>query len=146
MYASRRYSPLNLNLNWCSARPSSYRMWSIWALACAMVSCGLHTRVKVLFCGNVRRKKLDSVERSYDFIFASGRRNTVNSLLTDTSLKRTPLESGHVELVPTVLQSFTSSPSKADTSLKWTVGAGPECVCLRGSWLWYLLNNLELIS
>ena len=37
---------------------------------------------------------------------------TVISLLADTSLKRTPLWSRHVELVPAVLQSFTSSPSK----------------------------------
>ena len=35
--------------------------------------------------------------------------------------------------VPAALQSFTSSPSKADTSLRRTVGAGPERVCLRGS-------------
>ena len=33
-------------------------------------------------------------------------------------------------MVPTVLQPFTSSPSKADTSLRQTVGAGPECVRL----------------
>ena len=53
--------------------------------------------------------------------------------LTDTSFKRVPLYSGHVELVPAVLQSFTSSASKADTSLRRTVGAGPERVHLRGS-------------
>ena len=44
---------------------------------------------------------------------------TVNFLLMDTSLKRTPLR--HVELVPAIRQSFTSSPSKADTSLRRTV-------------------------
>ena len=37
-----------------------------------------------------------------------------------------------LKLVPTVLQSFTSSPSKADTSLRRTVGAGPERVRLDG--------------
>ena len=64
--------------------------------------------------------------------------NTVNSLLTATSLKQTPLYSGHVQLVPAVLQSFTSSPSKADTSLRRTVGAGLEHVRLRGgSWLYF---------
>ena len=57
---------------------------------------------------------------------------TVNSLWMDTSLKRTPLKSGHVELVPAVLQPFTSSPSKTDTSLRRTVRARPERVCLRG--------------
>ena len=62
---------------------------------------------------------------TYDF--------TGNSLLTDTSLKRTPLQSEHVELVPAVLQSFTSSHSKADTSLRRIVGAGPKHVRLRGS-------------
>ena len=56
---------------------------------------------------------------------------TVNFLLTDTSLSR------HVELVPAVLQSFTSSPFKADTPLRRTVRAGPERVRLRGSWLYY---------
>ena len=56
---------------------------------------------------------------------------TVNSLLTDTSFKAD--KSGHVELVPAILQSFTSSPSKVDTSLRWTVGAGPEWVHLQGS-------------
>ena len=40
-----------------------------------------------------------------------------------------------MELVSAVLQSFTSSPSKTDTSLRWTVGAGPERVHLRGTWL-----------
>ena len=41
-----------------------------------------------------------------------------------------------MELVHSILQSFTSSLSKVDTSLRWTVGAGPECVHLRGSWLY----------
>ena len=38
-----------------------------------------------------------------------------------TSLKQTR----GIQLVPAVLQSFTSSPSKADTSLKRIHGAGP---------------------
>ena len=46
---------------------------------------------------------------------------------------RLPLHVGHVELVLAVLQSFTSPPSKADTSLRRTVGAGLERVRLRGS-------------
>ena len=49
-----------------------------------------------------------------------------------------------MDLVPAVLQSFTSSPSKADTSLRQTVGAGLERVHFRGSWLYkhYILNTL----
>ena len=40
-----------------------------------------------------------------------------------------------MELVPAIFQLFTSSPFKADTSLRWTVGAGPEHVCLGGTCL-----------
>ena len=49
-----------------------------------------------------------------------------------------------MELVPAILQSFTLSPSRAHTSLRRTVGAGPECVPLRGSWLHYIKKNLTI--
>ena len=63
----------------------------------------------------------------------------VNSVLTDTSLKWAPLQSEHMELVPTVFHSFTSSPSKADTSLRWRVRAGPMRVHLRWSCLYIVV-------
>ena len=48
----------------------------------------------------------------------------------DTSLKRThgvgPCRTSVIYFIP----------SKADTSPRWTVRAGPECVCLRGSRLY----------
>ena len=48
-----------------------------------------------------------------------------------------------MELVPAILQSFTLSPSRAHTSLRQTVGAGPECVPLRGSWLHYIKKTWQ---
>ena len=45
-------------------------------------------------------------------------------------------------MVLAVLQSFTSFPSKADTSLRRTVRAGPERVRLRRSWQYYILKQL----
>ena len=85
--------------------------------------------------------RLSAVTRHHTFLHSTATRGgalqkkNVSSQLplnghlvkADTSL------SGHMGLVPAVLQSFTSSPSKADTSLRRTVGAGPERVRLRGS-------------
>ena len=66
------------------------------------------------------------------------------NLLTQKKLK--DCWSRHVELVPAVLQSFTSSPSKANTSLRRTVGEpGPEFVRLRGSCLYSLLTFQNVI-
>ena len=53
--------------------------------------------------------------------------------INHTSLKRTPLRSGHVELVPVVLQSFTSSLSKADTSLGGQSELVPSVSALEGA-------------
>ena len=53
--------------------------------------------------------------------------NTVDSLLTDTSLKRT------LELVPAFLYSLYLTLYKTDISLRWTLTAGLKGVHLRGS-------------
>ena len=61
---------------------------------------------------------------------------TVNSLLTDTSIRRTPLQNEHLELVPAFLYSFYLTLYKTDTSLRWTLSASTKGVRLRESWLY----------
>ena len=58
---------------------------------------------------------------------------TVDSLLTNTSIRRTPLYDGHLELVPASLYSFYLTLYKTDTSLRRTLSAGPKGVRLRES-------------
>ena len=60
-------------------------------------------------------------------------RVTVDSLLTDTSIRRTPLYNGHLELVPAFLYSLYLTLYKTDTSLRRTLSAGPKGVRLRDS-------------
>ena len=52
-----------------------------------------------------------------------------DSLLTDTSIRRTPLLNGHPELVPAFLNSLYLTLYKTDTSLKRTPRVGP-CLSL----------------
>ena len=59
--------------------------------------------------------------------------NTVDPLLTDTSIRRTPLYNGHLELVPAFLYFLYLTLDKMDISLRRTLTAGPKGVCLRGS-------------
>ena len=54
-------------------------------------------------------------------------KSTVDSLLTDTSVKRTPRGGPCLSLLP--LLTFY----KTDTSLRRTASAGPKGVCLRES-------------
>ena len=61
---------------------------------------------------------------------------TVDSLLTDTSIRRTPLWNGHLKLVPAFLYSFYLTLYKTDTSLRRTLSAVPKDVRLRESWLY----------
>ena len=51
----------------------------------------------------------------------------------DTSLRQTPLKNGHLELVPAFLLSFFLPLHKMDTSLRWTLSAGPKGLRLRES-------------
>ena len=46
---------------------------------------------------------------------------TVDSLLTDTSIRRTPLLNGLLELVPSFLYSLYLTLYKTDTSLRQTL-------------------------
>ena len=59
--------------------------------------------------------------------------STVYSLLTDTSIRRTPLKNGHLELVPAFLYSLYLTLYKTDISLRRTHTAGPQVVRLRKS-------------
>ena len=58
---------------------------------------------------------------------------TVDSILKDTSIRRTPLQNGHLELVPAFLTSLYLTHYKTDTSLRRTLSAGPKGVRLRES-------------
>ena len=49
----------------------------------------------------------------------------VDSLLTDTSIRRTPLLNGHPELVLAFLYSLYLTLYKTDTSVKRTPRVGP---------------------
>ena len=66
---------------------------------------------------------------------------TVNSLLTDTSIRRTPPWNRHLELVPAFLYFLYLTLYKTDISLRWTLTAGPKGVRLRGSWLYSPRTN-----
>ena len=55
---------------------------------------------------------------------------TVDSLLTNTSITRTPLQNGHLVLVPSFLSSLYLTLYKTDISLRRTASAGPKGVCL----------------
>ena len=59
--------------------------------------------------------------------------NTVDSLLTDTSIRRTPLYNGQLELVPAFLYSLYLTLYKTNISLRRTASAGPKGVRLRES-------------
>ena len=59
--------------------------------------------------------------------------NTVNSLFTDTSIRWTPLQNGHLELVPAFLYSPYLTLHKTDFSLRRTHSTGPKGVRLRES-------------
>lgn len=63
-------------------------------------------------------------------------RFTVDSLLTDTSLRRTPLYNGHLELVPAFLYSLYLTFYKTNISLRRTASAGPRRVRLGENWLY----------
>ena len=58
------------------------------------------------------------------------KRYTVNSLFTDTVIRRTPLQDGHLVLVPIVFQSFycNSSLYKTDNPLRQTTDTNFEIV------------------
>ena len=60
---------------------------------------------------------------------------TVNSLLMDTSIRRTPLKNGHLELVSAFLCSPYLTLYKTDFFLRQTHSTGPKGVRLRESWL-----------
>ena len=59
--------------------------------------------------------------------------STVDSLLMDTSIRRTPLQNGHLELVPAFLYSLYLTLYKTDTSLRRTLKVGSKGVRLRES-------------
>ena len=61
---------------------------------------------------------------------------TVDSLLTDTSIRRTNMQNGHLELAPAFLSSLYLTFYKTDISLRRTASAGPKGVRLRESWLY----------
>ena len=75
---------------------------------------------------------------------------TVDSPLTDTSIRQTPPKNGHLESVPVIqiLQSFSYNLTliKTDSSLKQTFGASPEGVRLRESCLYLLLQRPAYLS
>ena len=48
-------------------------------------------------------------------------RGTVDSLLTDTAIRQTPLQNGHLELVPAFLYSLYLTLYKTDSSLRRTL-------------------------
>ena len=54
---------------------------------------------------------------------------TVDSLLTDTSIRRTPPKNGHLELVPAFVYSLYLTLYKTDISVKRTPRVGP-CLSL----------------
>ena len=58
---------------------------------------------------------------------------TVDSLLKDFSIRRTPPKNGHLELVPAFLHSLYLTLYKTSISLRRTLTAGPKGVRLRGS-------------
>ena len=66
----------------------------------------------------------------YIFFFFFRSLYTVDSLLTDTFLKRTP------RVCPSFLYSLYLTLYKTDISLRRTLTAGPKGVRLRGSWLY----------
>ena len=66
-------------------------------------------------------------------MYCTNNDDTVNSLLMDTSTRRTPLQNGHLLLVPAFLYSLYLTLCKTDTSLRWTLSAGPKGVRLRES-------------
>ena len=72
---------------------------------------------------------------------AGGKVYTVDSLLTDTSIRRTLLYNGHLELVPALAYSLYLTLYKMDISLRQTLSAGPKGVRLGESWLYPFLNK-----
>ena len=63
---------------------------------------------------------------------------TVDSLLTDSSIRRTPLCNRHLELAPVLISLLTLNYLtlyKTDTSLRWAVSA-----CWSQSWFWRELS------
>ena len=68
-----------------------------------------------------------SVLITYLYQVASGMPSTtVDSLLTDTSIRCTPLQNGNLELVPAFLYSPYLALYKMDTSLRQTLGASEK--------------------
>ena len=47
---------------------------------------------------------------------------------------------GQYAIMRNIVHCLTCVPFKADTSLRWTVRAGPQCVHLRGCWLYSCLR------
>ena len=72
---------------------------------------------------------------------AGGKVYTVDSLLTDTSIRRTLLYNGRLELVPALAYSLYLTLYKMDISLRQTLSAGPKGVRLGESWLYPFLNK-----
>ena len=70
--------------------------------------------------------------------------NTVYSLLTDTSIRWTPLKNGHSELVFAFLYFLFLALYKTDISLRRTHTAGPQGVRLRKSWLYRVGCGIEV--
>ena len=62
---------------------------------------------------------------------------TFSGKIPGGNIRQTPLYNGHLELVPAFLHSFCLTLYKMDTSLRWTLSAGPKGVRLRESWLYY---------
>ena len=99
-----------------------YKIWTSWLYRANWFCFGCLLRI-------------NAANDSSKVYFVFSLEYTVNSVLTDISIRQTPLWNGHLEFVPAFLCSLYLTLYKTDIYLGRTASAGPKGVCLRESWL-----------
>ena len=102
--------------------------------------------------GNPFHQRRSAVTSRHVFCYICARKEvrTRNALLSiqcttaDTSIRRTPLYNGHLELVPAFLYSFYLTLYKTDNCQRRTLSTGPRGVWLSESWLYIKHRKLRI--